>query len=413
MIKRYYPVVVEMDESFHQGCILFEGVHRGQSVMSSLSEMQKASELCDVTLETEDGERISAHRAVLAACSPFFHAMFTSNLSESRNDLVKIWETDVDVLQAIVHYCYARSFEFPSDKTLSLLCTSDRLAIDDLFDECSFHLEGQLSANNCLSLWAYAELHNCHRLCKLCKEFACEHFIDVAISEEFLCLPCEQLKSLLSMDGLKVSKEEEIYEAVVMWVKHDLQERQKHFADIMSHVRLPFVSLAYLKQKIEAEELIQSEERCHELLQEAYLYKSYPDKRAALKVSPRVQPRKPSGLQSVILCTGGLNGSNGLASLEQYDCRTDTWSELSNLQQTRYAVATCLVQDTVYVIGGYNETDGFLCSVLSYNLKEAKWRILSPMNLARRCVEPKPFYLVPLVEFVYFINMYETSCCVK
>ena len=371
---------------------MFEAVNRSQSVMSSLSEMQRTNELCDVTLETEDGERISAHRAVLSACSPFFHAMFTSNLSESKNDLVKIWEIDMDILRAIVRYCYASSFEFPSDKILSLLCASDRLTMDDLFDECSFHLEGQLSASNCLSLRAYAELHNCHRLYKLCTEFACEHFIDVAMNEEFLCLPCEQLKSLLSMDGLKVSKEEEIYEAVVMWVKHDLQQRQRYFADIMSHIRLPFVSMAYLKQKIEAEELIQSEERCHELLQEAYLYKSYPEQRAALKVSPRVQPRKPSGLQSVILCTGGLNGSSGLGSLEQYDCRTDTWSELTNLQQARYAVATCIVQETLYVIGGYNETDGLLSSVLSYNLKEAKWRSLSPMNSSRRCVDPKPLY---------------------
>ena len=383
-LPRESATLVGMDERMQARYIMFEGVSRGHSIMSSLSEMQKANQLCDVTLETEDGEQIRAHRAVLSACSPFFHAMFTSNLSESRNNMVKIWEMDMEVLHAIVRYCYTSSFEFPSDKLLTLLCASDRLTMDDLFDECSFHLEGQLSASNCLSLRAYAELHNCHRLYKLCTEFACEHFIDVVINEEFLSLPCEQLKSLLSMDGLKVSKEEEIYEAVILWVKHDIQQRQKYFADIMSHVRLPFVSTAYLKQKIEAEELIQSEERCHEFLQEAYLYKSYPEKRAALKISPRVQPRKPSGLQGVMLCTGGLNGSSGLASLEQYDFRSDTWSELTNLQQSRYAVATCLVQETLYVIGGYNETDGFLSSVVSFNLKEAKWRNLLPMNSARR-----------------------------
>lgn len=77
--------------------------------MLSLSELQKTNQFCDVTLETEDGEQIRAHRAVLSACSPFFYAMFSSDLAESRNDLVKIWEVDAEILHAIVRYCYASS----------------------------------------------------------------------------------------------------------------------------------------------------------------------------------------------------------------------------------------------------------------------------------------------------------------
>jgi hypothetical protein len=55
-------------------------LHAG-SVLSRLQELRDRKELCDVTLVVE-GREIVVHRAVLAATSQYFNALFTSPMSE-------------------------------------------------------------------------------------------------------------------------------------------------------------------------------------------------------------------------------------------------------------------------------------------------------------------------------------------
>ena len=56
-------------------------------LLSRLNELRQKEELCDVTVLV-DGTSIKAHRAVLAASSQYFNAMFTSRLSESSQNIV-------------------------------------------------------------------------------------------------------------------------------------------------------------------------------------------------------------------------------------------------------------------------------------------------------------------------------------
>ena len=61
-------------------------------------------------------------------------------------------------------------------------------------------------------------------------------------TQEFLILPPDEVAKLLSSDDLNIQSEEIIYSALVMWINHDINNRKKYLAKLMSHIRLPLMS---------------------------------------------------------------------------------------------------------------------------------------------------------------------------
>lgn len=54
-----------------------------KNILAGLNDLRKKEELLDITLIVQN-EVFHAHKAVLAACSDYFRAMFTDNMLESR-----------------------------------------------------------------------------------------------------------------------------------------------------------------------------------------------------------------------------------------------------------------------------------------------------------------------------------------
>lgn len=80
-------------------------------VMNTLREQ---NQLCDVLLKAA-GSEIPAHRVVLASSSPYFFAMFTGELSESRQTVVTMREIDSCALELLVQYVYTAEIEVTED----------------------------------------------------------------------------------------------------------------------------------------------------------------------------------------------------------------------------------------------------------------------------------------------------------
>ena len=53
-------------------------------------------------------------------------------------------------------------------------------------------------------------------------------------SEEFMLLPVNQLLEIIASDELNVRSEEQVYSAIISWVKYSIPERRSQLAQVRS-----------------------------------------------------------------------------------------------------------------------------------------------------------------------------------
>ncbi|XP_078584597.1 kelch repeat and BTB domain-containing protein 8-like [Branchiostoma floridae x Branchiostoma japonicum] len=202
--------------------------------LGTVGDLQKAEVLQDVVLEVE-GRRFPCHRLVLSAASPYFRAMFTSDMAESRQKTVLLQGLDANAFGEILSYIYSGSLNV--DKVQPLYQAADLLQLDYVRDTCSSYMAMSVQRSTCVDLYKFADVFSVDSVLKRSLHFICMHFAEVASSKEFCSLSASQLTEIISHDELDVKEEITVWEAVVRWVQHSREDRLHHLPSILPHIR--------------------------------------------------------------------------------------------------------------------------------------------------------------------------------
>ena len=246
----------------------YEG-HSGE-VLSQLAKLRARGELCDIVIRIQ-GREFQAHKLILISCSLYFRAMFLSGMAESRQQSVELQGVDPNAFEAILEMFYTGKVCISKENVQAILSAASIFQIVHLQDACSEYLKKQLLPSNCLGIRAFAEAHGCSTLVEYALKHAVSRFTEVVVCEEFLGLSVDQVLELLSRDDLRVHSEEEVFDAVISWINHDLPNRSQHMPILLNQVRLPLLPPAVLADKVKTNVLIQGSLECRDLLDEALI----------------------------------------------------------------------------------------------------------------------------------------------
>ena len=268
-----------------------------------------------------------------------------------------------------------------------------------------------------------------------------QRFPEVALHEEFLEIEFNELFEIASDGHLNIRGEEQIYEAVIAWVKHDLDNRKEHVGDILKCVRMPLMSATYLSREVKSEPLVIDSflgrgfliDAMDYHLQKHYMRDLTGSKTKTVMTTPRQCPglnylfavggsgppvldnpyldlcecfdaeknewrnvapltQRRCGVRvatcgGYLFAIGGYSATNSkaLSIVDRYDPMTDSWRPVSSINCPRRAFAVAVLNGCIYAIGGINGGT-YYDSVERYCMKKNQWRFVQPMTIERRAV---------------------------
>lgn len=226
----------------------------GTAVLQGLTRLREQRKLVDVVVQA-GGTDFHCHRAVLAATSEYWDALFASGMRDAAADRIVLDDVLGTIFSSVLDFIYEGRCVIEQPRALDLLEAAARLQVRHLVERLSEVLVGTLCADNALQIWQVAERLALASLVTAAVETALGSVETLAIADATL----EQMATLLCDDRLAVPCEEDAFTAVTRWFasgQHTVDEPT--LLGLLRHVRFALMPSDFIQASVRAWPVMQS-----------------------------------------------------------------------------------------------------------------------------------------------------------
>nr|XP_018670316.1 kelch-like protein 12 isoform X1 [Ciona intestinalis] len=354
---------------------------RCSDIMKAMNEQRDNKLYCDITLVAR-GKLFHAHRNILAASSNYFKSKFQSQGSDPFEKMLEIDGVSRLAMQHVLDFIYTNRVCVSINNVDEILYASWKMEILDLMKLVVQYIKDQLDPTTCLHFRDLGKTYSIDCIVKQADHCVRKHFEFVAQQDDFKALTISELNSVLQSHELVVTSEKVVYEALIRWVKYDLESRKPYFISLFQHLHLQLVDLEYLSDTIRRESLVRDNPLCRDLVENAFYFHAKPDKFKREK--QRIHPCPANDIifvPSIEVQMGSFNPKQGRwKSLEVtgtpirnaavvcggkvycFGCGIDPlsvkcfngyeWKELPNMPTAHYGAAAQCIAGEILLFGG-------------------------------------------------------------
>ena len=155
------------------------------SLLNDLRAMINNQVLSDVCFIIE-GKEIRANKAIMAARSEHFKAMFYGGMKEQYDAKIEIDDITYNVFEAILEYLYTDNVKGMNvEMAISLMIASERFMLDRLKAMCQDSIRKNICVENVVPILRASYYHRADALKDICFDFICARSEEVKKTKSF------------------------------------------------------------------------------------------------------------------------------------------------------------------------------------------------------------------------------------
>ncbi|XP_041373604.1 kelch-like protein 2 [Gigantopelta aegis] len=193
--------------------------NRSTTLLKNIHEEIVKGSLNDIDIVCDDGQTTGS-RLVLAALSPYFRAMLTSDMTESRTGVLHLPSVSLSVFENILKMQLCGVDLVNEDNCIQILDAAEMMQLDDVKDLCHRYLQQwlELTPENCLHWWGLMNRYGFSDLTGRVFAYLTDNLAAFIDTENLIQLSKAELLEVLSKDDLKC-KEDTVVRAVMTWIE--------------------------------------------------------------------------------------------------------------------------------------------------------------------------------------------------